>query len=451
MKKIAFLWVLIYGVLPFYGSAQSNVLDQYIEEGLSNNLSLKQQDLELEKALNAIDIARTNYFPRLDFAPNYSVALGGRAIEIPIGDLLNPVYNTLNQLTGSQAFPNVENAKEQLMPMNFHDTKLEFKLPLFNTDIKYNIALQKDLLGTEQAKRKFLEYELKHAITSAYYQYLQSLEAVKIFEGTIDLLEKNLELNRRLVANEVALKDVVLSAEYDLSKAEQMLNESQKNSRVAAAYFNFLLNRELTTAIIADNNLIQDLPPVRSLSAYTSKANLSRPELYQLNTGLKTQQTLTLLQEKNRLTPEFYLGSNFGFQGFGYKFKDQAYLVGQVGMSWPIYSGGEKKLKIQQSKIAGQVINTQMAEVRKQIEMQVFQQYQELQNSIENLKSKQTDVDRTETIYKMVESRYKNGAAIYMELNKAENDRLTARLSQSLGKMDVWLKYAELLKVSAID
>jgi outer membrane protein len=431
-------------------NAQSLILQNYIEEGIASNLSLKQQNLELEKSLKGIEIARSNYFPRVNFAPTYSIAFGGRKIEIPIGDLLNPVYNTLNQLTGSNAFPQVENASEQLAPMNFHDTKLEVKIPLFNTDIKYNIALQKDLLNTEQAKKKFLEYELRHNIEVAYYQYLQSVEAIKIFENSQKLLQSYVDLNKKLVLHEEALKDAVLSAEYELSKIDQQKTEAEKNQTVAKGYFNFLLNRDLSEAVDADTNLIKSLPPSYPLPEYITSSLQNRPEFEQINSGIRANQTLLQMQEKNALLPQVFLGSNLGFQGFGYTFRNQGYAVGQLGLNWQIFNAGEKKMKIQQTKISGEILNTKVLEVKKQVEMQVFQKYHELQSNIANLKNKESDLARTETIFKLVNSRYKNGSAIFLEINKAQNDYLVSQLSQSLSQLDIWLKYAELKKVAAL-
>lgn len=444
MKKLLFITLFATTV----AQGQSPVLQSYIEEGVASNLSLKQQNLELEKAIKGIEIARTNYFPRVNFAPSYSVAFGGRKINIPIGDLLNPVYTTLNQLTGSSAFPQVENASEQMAPMNFHDTKFEVKVPIFNTDIRYNIAIQKDLLNTEQAKKKFLEYEIRHNIEAAYYQYLQSLEAVKIFENSEKLLQSYVDLNKKLVLHEEALKDVVLSAEYELSKVEQQKNEALKNQAVAQAFFNFLLNRNLTEIINADTAIINQQPPLLPLQEYTESSFRNRPEFEQLNSGIRTNQTLLEMQEKNRVMPQVFLGSNLGFQGFGYRFTNQAYMVGQVGLNWQLFSAGEKKMKIQQTKISGEILSTKTLEAKKQIEMQVFQKYHELENSMANLKNKEVDLSRTQTIFKMINSRYKNGAAIFLEINKAQNDLLISQLSQSLNQLDVWLKYADLKKVS---
>lgn len=428
--------------------AQSTILDAYVEEGIANNLSLKQQNLELEKAIKGIEVAKSNYFPRLNFAPTYSVAFGGRKIEIPIGDLLNPVYTTLNQLTASNAFPQVENASEQLAPMNFHDTKMEFKMPLFNSDIKYNVALQKDLLNSEQAKKKFLEFELRHEIEKAYYQYLQTLDAIRIFEGSVEVFQSYVELNRSLVKHKEKLKDVLVSAEYELSKVQQLKEEALKNKTVAGAYFNFLINKPLDSEIVVDTSFRSILPQLKPLAGYSENAIRNRPEFEQANAGLKTNQTLLKMQQKNAILPQAFIGSNFGFQGYGYSFQDQAYLVGQVGLNWQIFNAGEKKTKIAQTKISNQQIQTKIEEMEKQVEMQVFQNYRELETILKTLESKRLDEQRTTTVFELVNSRYRNGDAIFLEVNQAENDVLISKLEHSIARLRAWLKFSDLRKAS---
>jgi hypothetical protein len=115
-------------------------------------------------------------------------------------------------LTQSNNFLAIENEKIQFAPNNFHETKFTFELPLFNPNIKYNILLQKDLVKTEEAKKELLKYELKNANETAYYQYIQSLEVVNIYEDYGELLNVLLGFNRRLVANDLTLKDVIYSA-----------------------------------------------------------------------------------------------------------------------------------------------------------------------------------------------------------------------------------------------
>lgn len=448
MKKLYL--VLMLGFFGQKGDAQSSILQTYINQGLESNLSLKQENLELQKALKSIDIAKSNLFPKITFAPTYSLAAGGRRLEFPIGDLLNPVYSTLNKLTNTNNFPQVENVNQQLAPNNFHDTKFAVQYPIFNPDIKNNIALQKEILQSEYAKKRFLEYELKHNIEHAYYQYLQSLEAMKIYGNSKSVLQDLNVLNQKLLANHVILKDVVLTSEYELEKLEQQIIEAKKNNDLAKAYFNFLINRSLEESILADTSLIQSLPIVSDLGFYSQASFSNRPEFDQINSGKRINQSLLNLQEKNAKLPQVFIGANTGFQGFGYSFSNQAYLVAQLGLSWDLFHGYEKKHKIEQTKISTEILNVKLEEVKSQMQLQVVQKYKELQASISNLTSAKGGIEKTQKIFDLVSSRYRNGNAIFMEVSKAQNDLLMAQLTESLIKYDIWVKYADLKKVSGI-
>lgn len=446
MKKLILFFLLWQITTSVY--AQSKILDEYITNGIENNLSLKQEKLELNKALKSIEIAKTSLFPRITFAPTYTLAAGGRRLQFPIGDLLNPVYNTLNKLTQSSSFPQVENVDELLAPNNFHDTKISFQYPIFNSDIKYNIALQKELLQTEYAKKKTLEFEIKHSIEIAYFQYLQAVEAIKIYEQSRGILQQVDQLNRKLVDKKVALKDVLLTSEYEITKLEQQIIIAHKNKDLAKVYFNFLLNKDLVEEIVIDSSLTNTLPIFPNLAILNENALVYRPEFNQINSGLKVNDANILLQQKNAKLPQVFVGGNMGFQGFGYTFTNQAYALAQFGISWDLYHGYEKKHKVQQSKISKSILELKREELKKQILLQVNQNFRELQASVSNYHSTKGGIEKTQKILEIVNSRYKNGNAIFVEVSKAQNDDLISKLSESLARYDVWVKFANLKKVS---
>lgn len=447
MKKLLLFLAIFYCQIQTT-NAQSPILESYIQQGVESNLALKQQKLELEKALKAIDIAKSNFSPKISFNPNYTLALGGRRLQFPVGDLLNPVYSTLNKLTQSNNFPQIENVNEQLAPNNFHETKVSFQYPIYNTDIKYNLLIQKELLQTEEAKKKVLEYELKHNITIAYYQYLQVLEGIKIIENSKDFLNRFLQLNQRLVTNNVATKDVVLSAEYEISKLDQQLATMEKNRNIAKSYFNFLLNRDLNEKVEVDAEFAKTLPIIENLEDLQQKSLISRPEFNQLRAGVQVSQTAIKLQEMNSKYPQLFVGGSLGFQGFGYTFKNQGFGIAQIGLNWDLYHGKEKQHKIQQAKIQKNILETKIDEVKNQVKMQVTQAYYELAASKEILEDAKVNVSKTEGILKIVESKYKNGSSIYIEVLKAQNDDLVAKMTESVNRFDVWVKKAMLDKVS---
>src|SRR5690606_23053955 len=154
MQKLTFLYPLIFMLIarPVLGQ-ESAVLESYIRQGLNANLTLQQQQAEVSKAVQSVRQARALFYPQVTFAPTYSLAYGGRRLAFPVGDMLNPLFAAINDLTGRQDFPtDVENINELLAPHNFHDTKVSFQVPLYSPEVKYNYLIQNSLLSASEAR-----------------------------------------------------------------------------------------------------------------------------------------------------------------------------------------------------------------------------------------------------------------------------------------------------------
>jgi len=80
-----FLFLLIL-CLPKLVISQKSLLDQYIDEAIQQNLVLKQKNIPLAKSRLALKEAEKRFKPTADFSFSYTLALGGRAIDLPIGD-----------------------------------------------------------------------------------------------------------------------------------------------------------------------------------------------------------------------------------------------------------------------------------------------------------------------------------------------------------------------------
>src|SRR5215218_6543300 len=88
-------------------SSSQRILEKYIQLGLDSNLALKQKTFNLKRVQLDLERAKTLFYPQANFNAQYLLATGGRTQDIPIGDLLNTVYTTLNSLTASNKFPQV--------------------------------------------------------------------------------------------------------------------------------------------------------------------------------------------------------------------------------------------------------------------------------------------------------------------------------------------------------
>lgn len=430
--------------------AQSSVLDNYILEGIKSNLQLQQEELNYQRSVENLAIARAYFMPQVSANATYTWAHGGRKIQIPVGDLLNPVYTTLNQLTGTGAFPQIENVNTQFLPNNFHETKLQVVQQIFNPEVYFNYKAQKELISVQQAQKKAYENELKYAIISAYYLYHESEEGLQILNKTKRIIEELVKVNQSLVANDKATRDVLFSAEYELNKVEQQLAEMEKNTQVAKTYFNFLLNRSLDASIERDTMLIATVSATNTVEQLSASAIGNRQEIRQLQSGLQANEQLLGLSKGNAYMPKINVAGNVGYQGFKYKFdSQQQYWLVQFGLSWDIFKGGEKHARVQQAKIDYQLMENRLEQVKKQIELQVVQAFYERQAAQQTYLASESNVRSTEKSFQIIKSKYEEGQAILLEFLDAENKMTTARLTQSINTYELLRKEAALQKTIA--
>jgi hypothetical protein len=119
--------IIIIFLAGYYSiTAQQSNLEWYIQEGLKNNLALKQKEFSLNRSIAALDEARGLFMPSIGINARYTRADGGREIVFPIGDLMNPVYSSLNSLMGYDAFPtDLENESINFLREKEHDFERE--------------------------------------------------------------------------------------------------------------------------------------------------------------------------------------------------------------------------------------------------------------------------------------------------------------------------------------
>lgn len=429
---------------------QSPVLEKYIQEGIKSNLQLQQEQLNYERRVEELQLAHALFMPQLGVNASYSFANGGRKISIPIGDLLNPVYSTLNSLTGTSNFPMVENQSTQFLPNNFHDTKLRVIQPIFNPDIYFNYKAQKDLVSVQQAQKNAYENDLKFNIASSYYQYLETEASLKILHQTRSILQELLKINQRLVANEKATKDVVLTTDYELDKLDQQLADAEKNNAVAKSYFNFLLNRDLSADIERDTVFINSIAAKYDLQELKTAALDNRQELKQTQGGVAATSELTSLNKASMALPKISVVGDAGYQGYYYKFNsDQRYWLVQFSLTWDIFKGGEKRARVQQAKIDYQLAENRMEQLKKQIELQVIQSYHEFEAAQRSFATSLSGVKSTERSFQIIRSKYSEGQAIMLEYLDAENKLTTARLTQVINTYELLRKEAALHRTIA--
>ncbi len=410
-------------------AAQNPILEAYIGEGLQANHGLKQKQLDYASNLSALKGARGLFFPDVSLNARYTVARGGRTIEFPVGDMLNPVYSTLNYLTASDMFPQIENQEFSFFRPREHETKVSLVQPIFNSDIIHNYQIQKQYVEISKIDLDRYKRELIKEITKAYYGYQKAFNLVRLADTTYYLVKENLRVSQRLFDNDRVTIDAVYRSDSELSKVEVQRAQASNMLETSKAYFNFLLNRSLDSPI---ELMVEPPVPVHvSLEEASMMALQKRDELQQIDQYRQLNRHVTDLHRGKNI-PGVFGVVNYGFQGEEYSFTgEDDFMLASLVMRWNLFQGSANHQKVQQSRIKGEKLKELYAETQQQIRLEVISHYYALQAAYESVQSARKQTRSALRAYELINRKYSEGQSPLLELIDARTS-LTGAVANSI-------------------
>lgn len=439
MKKVITLTLFCFG---FLGYSQSK-LDNYIQIGLKSNEVIKQHNFDINKSMYALKEAHALFYPTVSLNANYTKADGGRTIDIPIGDMLNPVYNTLNQITNSNAFPSLQNQSVLINPDNFYDAKIHTTMPLLNFEIIYNKRIKSQQTSLQKIELEIYQRELVKEIKIAYYKYLQSIEGINIYQDALKLVKENQRVNQSLFKNDKINRTAVLRSDNEVIRIEANLETAKQVNSNAKTYFNFLINQKLDSEIEIDAN--NEATPTILVNENTS----NREELSKLTQVSEINSNVSKLTE-SYWYPKLSGFADFGFQDFDFEVNKQSrYYFAGVGLEWNIFSGNKNKYKLKQVEEDSKKISSQTDNVRQQLLLQFQVSQNNLKSALEQFNADKNQKESAKKYNEDITKLYKEGQAIYIELLDAQNQWVNAQLNTNISLYNSWIAFAELERANA--
>ena len=442
-KSITLFYLLCFASL---GIGQSSILDTYIQEAINRNLGLKSKRLSVLKQESRIEQAKKLKGIRADINATYLLARGGRNIGFPVGDLFNPTYATLNQLTNTNQFPtNLENIETQLTPNNFLDAQFNISKPLLNSSIKYNQLIQEELIKLNSLDIEIVEEDLILQIKTAYYNYHKSIHAEKVLNEAKELLLDVNDFNRKLIKYDKATPDILYDVEFQIENIESQRSAIVEQQVTVKALFNLLLNREMDTEIDIDNSLLENLQlELESLSMLNEQAFLSRTEFKKIEVAQSVNELNKERINKEKL-PTLGINAGVGMQveEFDFQRYGPLFTVG-LGFNMNIFDGGLRNKRIEEIQIDQEILVNNKSQLQQKVEIEILQHYYQLQTLNSQMLSEKSAVQFANKSYQATKRRYENDKAIQIELIQAQNRITSSELNQLLTQYDYLIKRAEL-------
>ena len=426
------------------------VAERYVRNAFADNLALQSQALDVSSARSRLGATTGARLPRIDLLARYSRAEGGRTIDVPSGDLINPAYSALNSLLSAAgkpaSFPRVDNLAIPLLREREQETKLRVSAPLLNAELSRWTASRRSAVESATAQHAAARRELRLGVLTAYYTILRAQSAEQILNSATELTAEALRTSRALFSADKATEDRVLRAEADDLAVKQQLAEATRDLIAALATFNALLHRPLDTAV--------ETPTTEELAALTAtllasdvgpiSVPESREELAALRAAAsEASEAEAAVRARKRPTVSFV--ADGGIQGGQYRTGHgfnyaQASLVGEFNL----WDGRQRNNEIDVARSLRRKVELRLETMREQLAVELRTTAGELAAARAAFPAADRRTVAASRAFEIVSARDREGLANQLAFLDARQALTSARLNLEITRMRLWIAAARL-------
>ncbi len=443
---IAHRMLMMLGLAAMDSASAQAPLDAYIAQGLAKNVVLQQKHIGLDRAMQDLKEAKSLFLPSLNLNASYLSGEGGRYFDFPVGDLVNPVYRTLNQFIGQDRFPQVDNVQAYLNPKNYYDAHVRASMPLLNTDIVHNQRIQQHAVQLQEFEVAIYQRELVKDIKQSYFNVLLAAQAVRSYTSALGLLQRNVEITRSLQRHGAGVPAQVLRAQAEHEQVSAQLAQATNQYANAKRYFNFLLNADLDAPV--DEGF--DVSTALADTARMQSADISkREELQALRTAVGLREAQTKLAN-NYWVPKLSTFVDLGYQGLDWSTDQYAdyYLFG-VQFDMPLFNGGRNRYKKHRAGMDRELAALNEQNTTQQLLLGARQADTELATAQAVLRSATARHGSATSYFNLIEKGFNEGANTQIEYLDARNQLTGAEVQLAVARTTVLQRLAEMERQNA--
>lgn len=411
-----------------------------IADALDSNAALRAQDFAVEAAAQGLAAARAQRAPQLSLNARYTLSEGGRVTRIPTGDLVNPIYQTLNQLTAGSAnptqFPTIGNNDINFLRPHEQDTRLTVTAPIYAPQIGDAIRIRSAELDGSTATREAFARTLVRDVKAAYFQLAQVQAGIGILEASRVALVENQRVAESLVAAGKATRDRSLRAEAERLAIEQRLDAARADERNARRYLNLLRNHAQDEIVVVQPDALD-----RTVPAAVEPAE--RPELRGLDARIAAADGARSLAESAYLPTLSFVGDS-GIQGTGYTFnRDADVSTASLVLRWTLFDFGARRAAVSQARAQAEQLKATRDDVRRQLDLARLGAQDRVGTASRAVVTAEARQRAAEESFRIAERKRDAGQLSQVEFLDAERAATEARLGLVIARTDLQIALAD--------
>jgi outer membrane protein len=421
---------------------ESDPLRAIVAEALHANLGLEQERLAERGAAAEVRAARAFLLPSLTLEARYSHLEN----VANLGDLINPAYVTLNQLTGTNTFPtNID-----LTFPRSYESHLRLVQPLFNETARAGLAVANAKHDGQNMQLAAAARRLAAEAQTAYLEQASARRVTEIYDATLATVRENERVAERLFDAGRATPEAVQRARAERAEVEQSLAEAGERRLAASRAFNRLLKRPLDAPVEAIPDSAFDLPLPIGADDAVARGVAGREELRQVDAGVRTAEAAKRAATSG-MVPSVAGVLDYGFQGNKVSVgEDDHVWSASVAVSWNLFNGGGDLARRSAAGYEAARARTSRQDLEDQIALEIRTAYEAASVAQKAIATADVRLEAAARTFTLVRRRFEEGAASSYELVDARTALTNAQLNRVLTAYRYAIRRVDLERAAAI-
>jgi outer membrane protein TolC len=441
LYRIALLILLVSAPLEAQQTRSHPVLDSIARLALERNLGVKRATERERASAAGVNQARGMLLPSLGVDARYSRANG----LIDIGDLVNPAYAALNQLTGTNTFPTNISAT---LPLR-QETRLRLVVPVFNRAMHAGIDGAESNRNLRRAELDLVRRELDANARLAWINWASAARAVEVWDATLIVLRENLRVAQRCVDAGSITPDAVQRARAATADVEQQRAEAIRLREAARGAVNLLLDQpdEAPLSLPADAEVLWQSDIALDAALQSGRTREERRAVMAAADGARAQGKAA----NSAFLPSLTFAADYGIQGNDYAFdRRHDVAMASVVLSWNLFNGGQDVARRQAANAASREASLQAAEVDRNITLHVRTAWDAVQVARTAVSAAEARVNAAQSAFNLIDRRFTEGLASHLEWSDARAQLTASQLNHVLTRYQMAARGIELERAAAL-
>ena len=422
LRKVLTVWALG-GLMLFsntFSMAQSGdneaiaiTLKDALEIAQSKSLTVMVADKEIQKSGYAKKGSYAALFPKIDFSGAYQRTIKRQTMAMSMGGTTQKIS------VGTD---------------NVYNIGLSAQMPLVNVALWKSLeisALGVDM-AVEQARQS--RQNLINQVEQAFYTCLLAKDLTEVYKENYNHSKELYLQTKAMYESGRAAKYDMIRAEVNMQNAEPNMYNSQNSLILALWQLKALMGIELNTEIECVGSLDDYTSNIQDLVIASDSIDLSN------NSSLKQLDIQGDILEKTykaqraQYYPSLGLSASYQYTAMANDFKFghyswNPYSVASLGLSIPVFAGGERRNTLRQTKVQRQQLELQRENARRGLVVAAKQSISSMETALKQYSAAKATLEGAQTGFDIAKKRYEVGSGTVLEMNDAQLALLQAKLN----------------------